>query len=247
MTDTGDRLATALTRAFDVLEHAAEGTVSFADMQSRLGTNPAATSRLFKAMVSSGLLTADYHIGPRARALGQRLSGEVDLATLAVPAMRRLAEITNESAACFEPVTEGIRMVAKHEPAESYHYMAIGGTNSGIDRHGACRLRAAWWNDTTARARHATFGQRDTADTFLEECHNLRRTGILLTPQDDQPGLARAAAVVCNGKGELLAIIAVTGIAAGWNGQRAASILTAVETCARTLSNSLARCSAPAD
>src|SRR5690606_33475963 len=125
----------------------------FATLQKALAITPAGLSRLLKAMQDAGLLrevAEGYEPGPRARGLAERLGGGTDLTVLAPPAMRVLAEATGESAACFVPAEDGIRCLAKHEPAERFHYLPVGGVNRGLDRHAACRLRAAWWDEATA-------------------------------------------------------------------------------------------------
>lgn len=232
------RLAQALLRAGDILEATAARAQGFAALQKVLAITPAGLSRLLKAMQDADLLREageGYEPGPRARSLAERLGGGTDLAVLAPPAMRLLAEAMGESAACFVPTDDGIRCLAKHELAERFHYLAVGGVNRGLDRHAACRLRAAWWDEATARARHADLGSGTDVEAWLADGRRLREAGFLLTPSDDQPGIARAAAAITTAGDDLHGIVVVTGIAAGWNGQRAATILAAVRRCAEDL------------
>jgi hypothetical protein len=93
------------------------------------------------------------------------------LADVVTPELRRLAEETGESAACFRGIDGGAELIAKHEVDERFRYMAVGGVNRNCDRHAFARL-LHWQGEVPV---------------------------VLVNRDDDQPGLMRIAACAVSG------------------------------------------------
>jgi DNA-binding transcriptional ArsR family regulator len=179
MNDAGVQLP-ALHRGIAVLEVVASArqSLGFSQLTEALGGSlpPSTLSRLLAALVHAGLLVQDgerrYAAGPRLRGLGRLLTAvSPPLADVVTPELRRLAEETGESAACFRGIDGGAELIAKHEVDERFRYMAVGGVNRNCDRHAFARL-LHWQGEVPV---------------------------VLVNRDDDQPGLMRIAACAVSG------------------------------------------------
>lgn len=179
MSDEGTQLP-ALHRGIAVLEIVASTrqALGFSQLSEALGGSlpPSTLSRLLAALVHAELLVQDgerrYAAGPRLRGLGRLLTAaSPPVADVVAPELRRLAEETGESAACFRVVDGGAELIAKYEVDERFRYMAVGGVNRNRERHGFARL-LTWQGAAPA---------------------------VLVNRDDDQPGLMRIAACAVPG------------------------------------------------
>jgi DNA-binding IclR family transcriptional regulator len=207
----------ALHRAVEVMELIAttgQGA-GFSQISNALGDEvpPSTVSRLLGAMIDSGLLVQDeqrrYAVGTRLQSLARVLVGGAPIGDLLLPSIRRLAELTGESAAAFVIEAEGHALVAKHELPERFRYMAIGRMlKRGNVAHGFGRMLE--WGGP---------GPRPT---------------VLVNREDDQPGLARIVACPVDG-----VAIGVSCIAAGLDSGRAERLARQVRASADSLSSIL--------
>lgn len=110
------------------------------------GLPPSTLARLLAALVDAGMLVhgddGRYRAGGRLRSLGRSLAGAPQPADLAGPIVGSLADESGEAAACFRWTGDGAELIAKHEPPERFRYMAVGGVNRDVRRHGFARLLA---------------------------------------------------------------------------------------------------------
>jgi DNA-binding IclR family transcriptional regulator len=132
------------------------------------------------------------------------------------------------------PVDDGIRLIAKQELPERFHYMNLGGINRACVRHGLCLLRAAWWDHATAEARHAEFGSGDRR-AWLRDLATARKARAICRLNDDQPGIARIASAIVDGDDRLIAIIGISGVAAAWTPEHCETLRAQVSQAASEL------------
>lgn len=115
--------------------------VTFSDFtQACGGLPPASMSRLLKSLQSLDVVERTeervYRQGPRLRSLLER-----DPRAQCQTELTALAQAVGESVALFVPAVGGVRLAAKADREERFHFMAVGGTNQNSG-HGANRLLA---------------------------------------------------------------------------------------------------------
>jgi DNA-binding IclR family transcriptional regulator len=212
-------LPAALSRSAVLLEAAARHDgLLFQDALTTLGAVPSTVSRLLRALTTANLLVHSEDGRYRAAPLLHRLAGMIvrapDLAGEAAAAVASLSAATGESAAVFVPIDEGIKVMAKHEPDERFRFMPIGGINSKPHEHGVCMLRAAYWDEKTARRHYAAVAPGKNPTPWLRRLREVRRKGWIANDIDDQLGIGRMAATVLDLTGEAAAFICVAGTTA---------------------------------
>ncbi|HYE05345.1 MAG TPA: hypothetical protein VEL07_07420 [Planctomycetota bacterium] len=237
MTITG--LSTALARTVVLLEAMAGADgLAFGDASAALKAVPSTTSRLLRALGDADLVRhgddGRYRVSARFRRVATTVCAVGDPAAESAACAEALAAATGESAAVFAPVDDGIRLVATSEPPERFHYMKVGGVNRGCDRHGFCVLRAAWWDEATARRMLADAAPGAPVAAWLRRLRALRREGRIATDADDQPGIGRVAAAVVDGDDRLIAIVGITATAA-IVGERRDALFAEIGSAARRL------------
>lgn len=196
-----DRLAQALDRAFAVTAALAEGQLSFGVLRERIGLPAPTFSRLLKALIAAGHITAGpngYRLAPGAAAHARRIVGALELGEAVAPVLAELATTSGESAA-FYALREGrVVLVAVHAMADSASYAPPGISVPEATRHGfvmACLMRADVAMQKRAFA--ACPRRRETTWTaFRDALADGRRTGAIIECGEHRPGILRVAAPV---------------------------------------------------
>lgn len=90
-----------LLRGLDVIEAAAHGAISLAELADRLGLSRSTAHRLASALVERGYLAAaaraGYRLGPKLLELGFLAQSQADLIRIARPHMEALAETSEDT------------------------------------------------------------------------------------------------------------------------------------------------------
>jgi DNA-binding IclR family transcriptional regulator len=238
-------LPAALSRSALLLEAAARGDgLLFQDAIAALGTVPSTVSRLLRALTAADLLVhgddGRYRAAPRLHRLAAVVAGAPDLATEAAATVESASAATGESAAVFVPVDEGVQILAKRDLDERFRFMPVGGINYKVHSHGVNILRAAYWDEATAKRRFAAAAPGENPAAWLRRLKVVRREGWIANDVDDQPGIGRIAAAVLDAKGEAIAFVAVAGTAAALS-EKHDQILREVRAAAAALSARMGR------
>jgi DNA-binding IclR family transcriptional regulator len=205
----------SLRRGVAVLEHLARhhGGMRFTELREVFQGLAASTlSRILAVLVAEGLVVKRedaplYRIGPRAEALGQLMFGTASRPRLFQPILDALARETGHSAAYFEFDHNAIILLAKSEPPEAFHYMAVMNRNRNFGLHGFAKVCLAYQPEDV-RDRLLNRLERPLTvprEAFLNELVDIRRCGVLVNTQDDKAGICRVAAPVFEGLGHALA------------------------------------------
>lgn len=121
-------------RTFALLELLAlkPGGVSFGELRVLDLTAPT-LSRLLKALIARKMVektdNGRYQLGEGARILARLILGQISREDRVKPLLDILSEQTGESAAYYERTTGGIRLLAKKEAPQSFHYISVGEEN----------------------------------------------------------------------------------------------------------------------
>ena len=198
-----------LRRGVAVLEHLARhhGGMKFTELREVFQGLAASTlSRILGVLVAEGLVIKRedarlYRIGPRAEALGQLMFGTASRPRLIQPILDALARETGHSAAYFEFDHNAIILLAKSEPPEAFHYMAVMNRNRNFGLHGFAKVFVAY---LPAEVRDRLLDRLERPlivlrEAFLAELADLRRRGVLVNTRDDKAGICRVAAPVFEG------------------------------------------------
>lgn len=105
---------------------------TFGEMK-QLGYTAPTLSRLLKSLSSINIVTKGqdgaYFLGESARVLARAILGESSWEEKIRSLLAHLSGQTGESAAYYEKSAKGIRLIAKEEMAESFHYISEGSEN----------------------------------------------------------------------------------------------------------------------
>ena len=125
-------LSGTLPKALVILKFMAEKQqeVSFQQIKNHSSLSSNVLSRILKTYIEWGFLLKDpetgfYSLGSESLNLAKMILQETSLQDLANEAVKNLANKTEESAAFFEFDGEIIRLLAKKEMANSYHYLKL--------------------------------------------------------------------------------------------------------------------------
>lgn len=193
-----------LRHALQILDHLASAHrgLGFTELKQRLGVQPATASRLLKVLVEERYLEktnqGTYCVGPRLASIAQRWTGGSAYGPLIEPIVDELAVASGESAAFVEWGAEGITFRAKREMPESYHYMAVGHTNTNPTTNGFGQVALAWHPDALGRfgqTRHRTALRPQLAAIRRKAVHESRDLGLRLCAAVTAPDGALAGVI----------------------------------------------------
>jgi DNA-binding IclR family transcriptional regulator len=125
-------LSGTLPKALIILRFMAsqQGEVSFQQIKNHSSLSSNVLSRILKTYLEWGFFTKNaetgfYSLGHESLNLAKMILKQNSLQDLANEAVKDLAELTGESAAFFEFDENLIKLIAKKEMANSYHYLKL--------------------------------------------------------------------------------------------------------------------------
>lgn len=213
-----------LRRGLQIIDALArDERLGFTDLRRELDDVSAPTlSRLLKVLVDEGWVIPSsesmpgYRLGPRSLAMAGNALGADDPERRRREAVQQLAEATGESAAWVRWDGRSICFELKHEMPDSYHYMAIGRHNDGIENGFVLAAHVAAGNGTAAQrgqlAKHAVVEHHDR-------------------------GLRVVAPVVS--AGQVLGLVGISALVADFTADQRAAIYAAVRQAATDITATL--------
>jgi DNA-binding IclR family transcriptional regulator len=168
--------------------------------------------RMIKALEGHGLLRFEdgigYRLGPLLHRLGTRAAGDLPIADVARPVLRRLTEATGESSQLYVRLDDVRVCVASVEsPSELRTIVAIG-AELPLARGSAGKVLLAS-APPTDRRRFAA----DAADPrrFQQQLATAARRGWAQSAEEREPGVGSVSAPVHGPTGDVVAAVSVSG------------------------------------
>jgi DNA-binding IclR family transcriptional regulator len=150
---------------------------------------PSTVSRLLKVLTDEEMIKLDhqtkrYLLADRSHEMANLIKGKVSIAQKMQPHLNRLGKETGLSSAFFQYESGKAVLVAKSEQPEAFHYAAIG-TFPASFKHAFKQICFA----------HVQ--EKSQSDDFDQnKLKEIRQLPVLVSKQDDHPGLTRIAAPV---------------------------------------------------
>lgn len=209
-----------LDRTVAILDAIEAGARSHGDVVREVGLTRTTAFRLLKSMERHGLIVyrggSGYRFGPRLLELGTTAQQELQLKAVARPALERLARVTGESAQLYVGHTLGERICidSVQSSSELRTIVPVGAVLPMI-YGSAGKLFLAWMpreeqERLVAQVRQVT-DTTPTADRLLSQIVTARRQGWAASAGERQPGVGSVSAPVVGPRGELLAVVSISG------------------------------------
>lgn len=187
------------------------------------GQSPATVYRILITLLGQGLVEFDpaeqvWHIGPRAFVIGSRFLRRTSLVDRARPVMRRLMEITGETANLGVEREGMVLFLSQVETHESIRAFFPPGTLSQMHASGIGKALLANM-ETTLQARllrdmtltRYTPHTITTVEGIIQDLANIRTAGYALDNEEKNLGMRCIAAPVFDYNREVVAGISVSG------------------------------------
>jgi DNA-binding IclR family transcriptional regulator len=232
----------ALQRGLAILQafSGAEPTLSLAEISRRLAIPKATTLRLLECLRQESWLTYDAERGRYALSIAALEIGSAYLAASrieqrAMPFLRRLADITNQTANLGILNGNNVVHVAVVEPDRPLRYHSYVGARDLAHCTGLGKVLAAYLDEATLRTLVSAGLARRTPSTiteptaFRQELHRVRTSGFAEDLEEGAPGLRCLAAPVLDADASVVAAMSISGPAAEFEGSRAAFLAALLE------------------
>jgi DNA-binding IclR family transcriptional regulator len=132
-----------------------DGPLTLTELAARTGLHKSTALRLFASLLHYGFLRrlpdGRYHLGPELLRLAQLYQQSFHLTEVVVPALRRLSEVTGETAAFY--IRDGDSRICLHrvEPARTVRATASVGARFPLDRGASGKVLLAFENSPAGR------------------------------------------------------------------------------------------------
>ncbi len=232
----------ALQRGLAILRtfSAAEPTLSLAEISRRLDIPKATTLRLLECLRQESWLTYDSERGRYALSIAAMEIGSAYLAASrieqrAMPFLRRLADITHQTANLGILDGNNVVHVGVVEPDRPLRYHSYVGARDLAHCTGMGKVLAAYLDEPTLRTLLSAGLPRRTPTTitepesFRQELHRVRASGFAEDLEEGAPGLRCLAAPVIDVDGSVVAAMSISGPAADFEGSRAVFLVALLE------------------
>jgi DNA-binding IclR family transcriptional regulator len=232
----------ALQRGLAILQSFSESepTLSMAEISRRLNLPKATTLRLLECLRQESWLAYDAERGRYALSIAALEIGSAYLAASrieqrAMPFLRRLADLTNQTANLGILNDNNVVHVAVVEPDRPLRYHSYVGARDLAHCTGLGKVLAAYLDGPTLQALLSAGLPRRTAwtitepDAFRQELHRVRAAGFAEDLEEGAPGLRCLAAPVLDADGSVVAAMSISGPAAEFEGSRAVFLSALLE------------------
>ncbi len=221
---TAQNTIKSLDRAMEVLEHLSEMPgATLSQLAEDLGQSPATLYRVLVTLDGRGIVEFDahaqhWHIGARAFVIGARYLRRTSLVDRARPIMRRLMEITGETANLGVARDTNVLFISQVETHASIRAFFPPGTLSPMHASGIGKALLAQMSDDRLSRLFATapldrFTRRTLTDptSLRADLEATRERGYSIDDEEKNEGMRCIAAPVFDLSGEAVAGISVSG------------------------------------
>lgn len=221
-------LVQAVDRALLLLETLARepGGMRLSDLARDNGLAPSTAHRLLTTMERRGFAQFDpvairWHVGRTAFAVGIAFTRWQNFIAAATPYLRRLRDITRETANLGVLEDGEVITVAQVESREIIRAIAPPGGRTPVMNSGMGKAIVSTWPDAQIEALVARHGLQRltprslrTLDDVRREMEAIRASGFACDDEEFTPGMRCVAAVVWSPTAEPVGAISVSGLAA---------------------------------
>lgn len=247
-TDTERYVIPNLRNACLVLKYLGreKGRHRVTDLARALDLPVTSTLRILASLTAEGLLEKEdgyYHLGPALIQLGTAALSRVEVRTLALPILGRLADATNETAHLAIPVDDRALIVAVHDSPHPLRAASRPGYSADLHCSSTGKIFLAFLQGRSPYALYSKVRlQRRTPHTLVEldsierECAQIREQGYSVDDEEYHEGVRCVAAPVYGADGKVVAAIGITAATVRLPREQVAARAIAVVSAARELS-----------
>ena len=232
--DTRDGGVQSVDRALSILETLAEDDEGYrlSDLAVRTGLSASTVHRLLATLESRRFVQLDrtqskWHVGSRAFTVGASFARRRNFSTQAIPYLRKLRDLTRETANLAVVDDEFIIVLTRMESREIMRSLTLVGGRVPMVTSGVGKAVLATYSDEDVGAviRHRGMPRLTEksivrpSDLF-KELEKIRKQGFALDDEEACIGLRCVAAVVYNDCADPLAAISVSGMTSRMTDQR---------------------------
>lgn len=243
----------SVVKALQLLETLATSPTGLAlsDLSRRNELHPSTTHRLLHTLVEAGYVRQDpndrnYHLGASALNLAASASRNLDTRTLAIPFLRQLAAITQETAGLVVLDNSDVVYVAQAESNSTVRTSnSIGSRLPAYVNAGGKVLLAQLASERLHSLLGAASLPAYTGNTLTDpdalhvEFERIRRRGYAVDDEEYESGMRCVAAVVRDHSGDATAAVILSGPSTRITISRLSDLVQQVQQCAREISLSL--------
>ena len=243
----------SVDRALSILETLAEDDAGYrlSDLAVRTGLSASTVHRLLATLESRRFVQFDrteskWHVGARAFTVGATFARRRNFSAQAVPYLRKLRDLTRETANLAVVDDEFIVVLTRAESREIMRSLTQVGGRVAMVASGVGKAVLATWSDDDVNAIiHRQGMPRLTEKSIVrpsdlfKELETIRRQGFAVDDEEARIGLRCIAAVVFNDCGEPLAAISVSGMTSRVTEERVPALGRAVSEVAAELTVAL--------
>lgn len=239
----------ALDRALDILDLLSEAKgLTLSEIAVRIGLAPSTVHRVLTSLSARGVLENDpvsqaWHIGPTAFRHGTAFMRRSGLIDRSWPLLRRLMELTGETANLGIMNGDAVLFIGQVETHETIRAFFPPGTRSPLHSSGIGKALLAYAPQKTldtflseAELRRFTPRTLDQPETLRADLAKTREQGYAIDDEERAPGMRCIAAPVFDIMGDAVAGISVSGPTNRMTDDRLAAIGAEVARAARELS-----------
>ncbi|WP_298852193.1 HTH-type transcriptional regulator BhcR [uncultured Ruegeria sp.] len=221
---TAQNTIKSLDRAMEVFEYLSEAQgKALTALSDEMGQSPATVYRILVTLEGRGLVEFDHdqqvwHIGPRAFVIGSRFLRRTSLVDRARPVMRKLMEVTGETANLGVEKEGSVLFLSQVETHASIRAFFPPGTLSPMHASGIGKALLAYMdedrlNRLLAAVELQAFTDRSITnpDALKEDLANVRARGFSIDNEEKNTGMRCIAAPVFDISREAVAGISVSG------------------------------------
>lgn len=218
--DTAGTGVGTLDRAIAVLDAVDRGARSHAHVVAATGLSRTTAHRLMRSLEAHGFIAFQggygYRLGSRLLQLAARSLQDISLRAVGHAALERLSAVTGESAQLYVAGTYGERVCvdAVQSSSELRTIVPIGSTLP-IAAGSAGKVFLAWFPETLREGiiqlGEAPTDATPTGDRLRRQLTTARRLGWASSAGERKEGVGSVSAPVLDPKGELVAVVSISG------------------------------------
>lgn len=224
--DARDGGVQSVDRALSIMETLAEDDQGYrlSDLAIRTGLSTSTVHRLLATLESRRFVQFDraeskWHVGARSFTVGATFTRRRNFSTQAVPYLRKLRDLTRETANLAVVDDEFIVVLTRAESREIMRSLTAVGGRVAMVASGVGKAVLATYSDDDVSAIIRHHGMPRLTEKSIvrpgelfKELAKVRRQGFALDDEEACMGLRCVASVVYNGCAEPLAAISVSGM-----------------------------------
>lgn len=232
----------SVERALDLLEAlaGARGEMGISELALATGQPAGTAHRLLATLAARGYVrrgarSRRYALGPAARALGARAAGIDDLAALAPPFLRRMVELSGETANMVVLDGDHAVYIAQVPCARSLRTFTEIGNRVPLHCTGCGKVLLAYQSGESIDALLGVSGLRSyTAHTIAtpaalrEELRTIRQRGYAVDDEEFEEGVRCLAVPLFDPHGHVVAALSVSGPASRLSHERAGELAAGI-------------------